>query len=309
MIRTLTIALAICLPLTALSAAPASAQVTEQTDKSEEDWRKSKKKRDASDIFEDILNTRSIGVGTNQYPQNPVDNLPEDSRRHLMKERAKVIAEADLETVTRAPYVPSEAAKSDPELAEQEKEAWTVIMTDLEGGGAPSQDGASSGPNKIAVAGQGGSSREPNASPMRGGSSASVADIMAQIKGMKAGGSRSGNAGNARTASDGNSDGASGAQGSQQQSENGTESGSQGSSGEDGTTETSSSDGQSSQSANAAQASGTAQSDADNAANSALESGPQTEPMSPLERIKAQRNENTSGSQTSALDYLNKDKD
>lgn len=274
MIRTLTIALAMSLPLTALTVAPAAAQVTEQTDKSEEDWRKSKKKRDASDIFEDILNTRSTGVGTNEYPKNPVDNLPEESRRHLMKERAKVIAKADLETVTSAPYVPSEAAKSDPQLAEQEKEAWTVIMTDLEGPNDPNKTSAGSGPHKIAVAGRGGSSSEPDSSPMRGGSSASVAEIMAQIKGMKSITSGNGQSGSS-------SAGTSSSTGGQSESPSST------------------------QGAERDQPSDAAPSNASESAKNV----PVTEPMSPLERIKAQRNSDSTGSQTSALDYLNKDKD
>ena len=191
MIRTLAIILALSTSFAALSAMEASAQVTEQTDKSEEDWRKSKKKRDTSDIFEDILNRRSIGQGNGTYPQNPIDSLPEESRRHLMKERAKVIAESDPGTSPDAPYSPSEAAKTDPELAEQEKEAWTVIMTDMKGGSSSGQGQPGTGPNKIAIAGQGGGqgdSQSQDRSVMRGGSSQSVADILAQIKGLKSAG-------------------------------------------------------------------------------------------------------------------------
>ncbi|MEP3889800.1 MAG: hypothetical protein ABJN69_04985 [Hellea sp.] len=194
MIRTLAIILALSTSFMALSAVEASAQVTDQTDQSEEDWRKSKKKRDTSDIFEDILNRRSTGQGNGTYPQNPIDNLPEESRRHLMKERAKVIAESDPGTTPDAPYSPSEAAKTDPELAEQEKEAWTVIMTDMKGGSSSGQGQPGTGPNKIAIAGQGSGQgggqgdSQRNSSVMRGGSSQSVADIMAQIKGLKSAG-------------------------------------------------------------------------------------------------------------------------
>lgn len=192
MIRTLMIALALGTSFTALSVVNAVAQTsnptTDQTDKSEEDWRKSKKKRDASDIFEGILNTGSVGIGNNQYPQNPIDSLPEESRRHLMKERAKVIAESDPGSTPDTPYSPSEEAKADPELAQQEKEAWDVIMTDMKSSGSKGQGG--SGPNKVAIAGQGGGESGNGSRPgsvMRGGSSQSVADIMAQIKGLKSG--------------------------------------------------------------------------------------------------------------------------
>lgn len=186
-----------------LAPSAAYAQTTEQTDKSEEDWRKSQKKRDASDILDDILNSRSIGQGSNQYPQNPMDALPDESRRHLMKERAKVIAESEPGQPINAPYSPSEAAKSDPELAEQEKEAWNEIVTDMKGGdsqgqsdSANGQTGTGNGGSVVSGSsngtgssdGQNGQDTGQTPSAMRGGSSASVADIMAQIKGMKSGG-------------------------------------------------------------------------------------------------------------------------
>ena len=60
---------------------------TRQTDQSEEDWRKSQKKGGTSseDILDIIKNTRSSGVG-NGRGYSPIDALPEESRRHLMKE-------------------------------------------------------------------------------------------------------------------------------------------------------------------------------------------------------------------------------
>ncbi|NNC35821.1 MAG: hypothetical protein EX271_03725 [Acidimicrobiales bacterium] len=181
--RSLLLAFALTTSLVALSTVPAYAQ-TDQTDQSEEDWRKSRKKRDTSDIFEDIKNSGVFGSGTMQGPPNPVEALPEDSRRHIMKERARVIATTETGQAPDTTYNPSEEAKNDPGLAEQEKEAWDVIMTDMKGTGGQGQPG--DGPNKVAVAGQGGAG-SPSNSNMRGGSSQSVADILAQIKGLKSG--------------------------------------------------------------------------------------------------------------------------
>ena len=127
MIRELAIIFTLSTSAIALCGVDAIAQTTEQTDKSEEDWRKSKKKPDSSDILEDILNNRSIGQGSNQYPQNPVDILPEESRRHLMKERAKVIALSEPGKEVDAAYTPSEAAKTDPELQNRKKKPGRLL--------------------------------------------------------------------------------------------------------------------------------------------------------------------------------------
>ena len=184
-------------------AAPAYAQSTEQTDQSEEDWRKSQKKSDTTDIFEDILNNRNIGSGNGYGPPNPIETLPEESRRHLLKERAKILATSEPGTTPNTPYNPSEAAKSDSDLQEQEKEAWEDIVEDLKGGqGDQSGQGGQGSADKVADAGQSGGSPsgqssggsgEPSSSrtgykgptPLRGGSSASVADILARIKGLQ----------------------------------------------------------------------------------------------------------------------------
>jgi len=93
-------------------AAPAYAQSTEQTDRSEEDWRKSRKKSDTSDIFEDILNNRTTGSGNGYGPPNPIESLPEDSRRHLMKERAKILATSQPGQTPNMPYNPILICKS-----------------------------------------------------------------------------------------------------------------------------------------------------------------------------------------------------
>ena len=182
-------------------------------DRSEEDWLKSQKKSDTTDIFEDILNNRNIGSGNGYGPPNPIETLPEESRRHLLKERAKILATSEPGTTPNTPYNPSEAAKSDSDLQEQEKEAWEDIVEDLKGGGqGGNQQGSDQGDqsgqggqgsaDKVADAGQSGGSPsgqssggsgEPSSSrtgykgptPLRGGSSASVADILARIKGLQ----------------------------------------------------------------------------------------------------------------------------
>jgi len=98
---------------------------TTETDQSEEDWRKSQKKRgtSAEEILDIITNTRSSGVG-NGRGYSPIDALPEESRRHLMKERAKRMAQAGPNEPVDVSYIPSEGAKSDSDLEADEKAAW-----------------------------------------------------------------------------------------------------------------------------------------------------------------------------------------
>lgn len=164
-------------------------QATTQTDQSEEDWRRSQKKS-GSEVFDPNANTSSIGSGLNLPALEPIDQLPEDSRRHLRKMRARVIAEMGFGDQSERAYEPSEAAKADPELAAQEEEVWEIILTDLKGSGAGS-GAPGSGPNKVAVAGQGSGQEQ---SVMRGGSTQSAAEIMAQLKGLQTAGVGSGEA-------------------------------------------------------------------------------------------------------------------
>lgn len=181
----------------------AHAQSTQQTDQSEEDWRKSQRKKDTSDIFEDILNNRTSGSGNSYGPPNPIETLPEESRRHLLRERAKIIATSEPGQVPDTPYKPSDAAIGDSDLQEQEKEAWEDIIEELKGGGQGRQnDQGSQGGNQDGSQGnqgsdqqssqagqsggspsaQGGGSQGGNGNsyngptPLRGGSSASVAE-------------------------------------------------------------------------------------------------------------------------------------
>lgn len=180
--------------LACLDPLPALAQDTGQTDQSEEDWRKSQRKR-KTDIgdFDPISNPGGIGSGINLPPLDPIDTLPEESQRHLRRQRAKVIAEMEFgETPGDVPFEPSEAAKDDPNLAAEEEEAWEVILTDLQGGSGGGDQSGEGGPNKVAVAGQGGADSR---SVTRGGSAQSVSDILAQLKGLQAGNGRAASSG------------------------------------------------------------------------------------------------------------------
>ena len=167
-----------------------SSDQTDQTDQAEEDWRRSQRKRTRDDDIEDILNPRSTGAGPNLPPLRTIDTLPEESRRHLQQQRAKVIAEVEFgEEIPE--YEPSEAAQSDPQLAADEQEAWEVIVTDLQGtsGGEAQGEG---GPNNVAVAGVGGGAP---ISVTRGGSTQSASEILAQLKGLRDSGARPGQGG------------------------------------------------------------------------------------------------------------------
>ena len=181
---------------------------TRQTDQSEEDWRKSQKKGGTSseDILDIIKNTRSTGVG-NGRGYSPIDALPEESRRHLMKERARRMAQAGPNEPVDVSYTPSEAAKSDSDLQDDEKAAWEKMAQGMNGapdqglsgqgqqgqgqgqsgqqgqGQSGQQGGGSGSQGQQQGSGQSGGSR----SVLRGGSAASVSDIMARIKGLSPG--------------------------------------------------------------------------------------------------------------------------
>jgi len=181
---------------------------TRQTDQSEEDWRKSKKKGGTTteDILDIIKNTRSSGVG-NGRGYSPIDALPEESRRHLMKERAKRMAQAGPNEPVDVSYTPSEAAKSDSDLEADEKAAWKQMAQGMNGAPDQGQQGqgqqgqgqngsqgqqGQQGSQGQGQQGQQGSQGQQgqqqgngqSRSVMRGGSAASVADIMSRIKGL-----------------------------------------------------------------------------------------------------------------------------
>lgn len=292
----------------ALSVAlPAYAQVTDQTDQSEEDWRKSRKKSGTSDIFRQP-NSNPLGTGApiiDYEPVSPVERLPSESRRHLMRERAKAIAESDDGDISDAEYVPSEAAQSDEQLMREEKEAWDVIVTEMEGSGGTAK--SEGGPNKVAVAGQNGSSPAPGS---RGGSTRTLQEIMDAIKnGQSSGASGASPQGQGLPSSSTQdtqaAEGSRGpsTEGDSSSSENGSEGQGDAQNGAESQTPSDSSGGSSGDS----DQSGDAGSSGDTGDQSGAEAtaSAQTEPLSPLERIRRAREDGpTRGTERSASDYL-----
>lgn len=210
---------------------PATAQSTErtvQTDQSEEDWRRSQRKADGEDR-EDIFDpSQTTGAGGVLPPLRPIDSLPTESRRHLSKQRAIAIAGMGSDgQVQNTSYEPSDAAKSDPNLAAEEEAVWKEMMEDLQGSGGNSNDGTresdqaadqtgamnGSQTNRQSASngqpdGQGGQSEQngqtgrsqsgqssssggggssSGESVMRGGSAASASDILKQMRGLSSG--------------------------------------------------------------------------------------------------------------------------
>jgi hypothetical protein len=307
MLKTLISGLALTAALNV--ALPAFAQVTDQTDQSEEDWRKSRKKSGTSDIY-NTPNTSPIGSSApsiDYEPISPVERLPSESRRHLMKERAKAIAESDDGDISDAEYVPSEAAKDDEQLKRDEQEAWDVIVTDMSGsGGDATSDG---GPNKVAVASEEGATSPRGA---RGGSTRTLQEIMDAIKSGQTGGGGppSGRVGTLPGQSEQSGDPQSQAQG-QGQAEGQDQAEAQGESGsaEQAASATDSGDG----SDEGDQGDQSDQSGAGDQGDDAQASGAEAwpaetraeEPLSPLERIRRAREEQPArGAQRSASDYL-----
>ena len=188
------------------TAVPAYAQVTDQTDQSEEDWRKSRKKRGSSDIYERNTTTIGNGLGTigEIKPVSPVERLPSESRRHLMKKRAEAIANSPDGSISDAAFEPSEAAKSDEALRRDEEEAWEVITTDMEGAGGQATTPSQGGPNKVAVAGRNGTAPAPGS---RGGSTATLQEIMDAIKSGRMGNGSGGGQGNGQGSGQGGAQG------------------------------------------------------------------------------------------------------
>lgn len=294
---------------------------TTQTDQSEEDWRKSKKKTTTDDPWNGFKNTNGWGQGT-QRSLSPVDILPEESRRFLMKERAQRLAEAGIGEPVDASFEPSEAAKADPSLESDEKAAWAELMKDLGGSGTPPPGDPNGDPNAdpSGQGGQGGSAPQiptqvgefggsagssgaTTPSVIRGGSSASVSDILAQIKGRGAAPSGQGQGqqdqaqqsqaqSQAPTAADIQAQNQSQSQG-QTQAQNQAQADSQAQQSGDA------------QSSADAQAQASADAQAQAAADAAATRTP--EAISPLDRLKQVREDrDSSGARSSASDYLNR---
>lgn len=295
---------------------------TTETDQSEEDWRKSQKKggNSTEDILDIIKNTRSSGIG-NGRGASPIDSLPEESRRHLMKERARRMAQAGPNEPVDVSYKPSEGAKSDSELEADEKAAWEELSKGLngtthqgqqgQGQQGQGQQGGGSGSQGQQGQQQGGGQSDgasdqsgQSQSVMRGGSAASVSDIMARIKGLSP---ASGSAGQGQ--------GQQGSQGQsqQRQSQQGqtpseqSQSQGQAQSQQDGQQKSSQSQAQS-QAKSQAEAASQAHSIAHGQDAPQSQSSERTpEATSPLDRIKElKREQSTSGTRSSASDFLKK---
>lgn len=314
MLKTLMSSLALTAALSL--ALPAYAQVTDQTDQSEDDWRKSRKKSGTSSIYR-TPNTNSTGVGTASgefEPISPVERLPSESRRHLMKERAKAIAMSEDGDISDAEFEPSEAAQSDEQLKRDEQEAWDVLVTDMQGsGGTATSNG---GPNKVAVSGQNGATPTRGS---RGGSTRTLQEIMDAIKAGQTGGGSGTESGASGPSAEGQSQSQGTDQGDSEQVADASAQGQGVSSGTsadgqpDATGESQSqsegqsqSDGRSQDSDSGDQSAST---DGDQAATSDAATWPAAtraeEPLSPLERIRRSREDRpTRGTERSASDYL-----
>ena len=306
--------------LTASTAFAQSAPNTTQTDQSEEDWRKSKKKSTTDDPLDGFTNMNGWGKGS-QRTLTPIDMLPEDSRRYLMKERAQRLAQAGVGEPVDTNFEPSEAAKSDANLEADEKAAWTEMMKDM---GSPSGQASAGNPNgdPNAKAGQSSGAMEspsqggnqgsqsagssPSASSMmRGGSSASVSDILAQLKGggsapkgqSPQGQSQQGNAPSAAGIQQAQTDGQASNPG-QQQADSNSQSQAQS---QDQAQNPADAQAQ----ADAAQAGANAQAEAQAQQAKAESTARTPEAISPLDRLKQSRDERAStGKRSSASDYL-----
>ena len=290
--------------------APAYAQDTDQTDQSEEDWRKSRKKSGTSDIYRSPNRTSTgLGLPIFDYEQpTAIDRLPSESRRHVMRERARAIAESPDGDLSDASYTPSEEAQNDEQLMRDEQAAWEEVTApstgtgsegDQNGSAEQSGSGAGSASDQGQSDGTGqsegmspgvGPTPSQNQTP-RGGSAASLQEIMDAIKGGQA--SASGSSGSAQ--SDGESGSGSASQSGEGQSGKGQSAGGQSGEGQSG-------EGQSGDGATGEGQSG----GSDGSGSSGSQSASRTDPdLSPLEIIRRSKEERAAeGRQRSASDYL-----
>lgn len=340
MIRALTVSLifaALAAPAYAQDAGqvstPPSNPDTRQTDDAEDDYRRSQRRRDTGDIFDDIdINTGSTGSGGMLGREiKAIDRLDPESRRHLNKQRAKALAEAAPGEPIDAAYEPSDAAQTDEYIERQEAEAWKEMVDEANGGlsGTVGQDGAkggkqsgqgqasgdagqSSGQGQAgqAGAGQSGESGDtqtrPSTSPLRGGSASSASSILDRIKG------RGGQSAQSGTTPSQSGEQAGGPAAQSQPSDSSSQG--QAPAGQSDTQADAQSASDSAAKAAAdtqSQARANAQAAAEaNAPNAAAEAAAHRETMSPLERLKRDPVErNDVGGRTSASDYLNRKKD
>ena len=255
---------------------------TTQSDKEEEDWRNSRRKSDPGD-FDPISNPVDTGIGDILITTDPIDRLPPESRRHLKRERAKVIAGMGTDgDVQDAAYEPSDDAQDDPRLAAQEKAVWEEMMQELGSGSGsdaatdPSDNGGQGQAQAQSGQGQGqgqqgqGSGSEGtgqqagttgSTQAMRGGSATSASDILNRMRGQSPATGQTGSAsgqsnGQGQSSGQGQTGSQAGQTGSAQA---GTATGSSSSGGQTGQAQTAGGTGQSDGQAGAASASTGAQ--------------------------------------------------
>jgi hypothetical protein len=105
-----------------------SDEASQHVEESEEAFRRRMETADSHDQS-DVMRPRSSG--TNKVPEG-IDALPADSRKHLRDELRNVIIEQGEWKPEDAgkvyPYTPSAAAENDPQLRQQEQEAWGELV-------------------------------------------------------------------------------------------------------------------------------------------------------------------------------------
>lgn len=174
---------------------PGAPSDTTQTDQSEEDWRNSQKRGDSDDPFDPNANPNNTGWGINLPPSGPMDQLPEESREHINRERARAIATGNPSDPNEPipDYTPSDAAQSDPGLARAEQAAWDEIMRDMKGlgsgagqgqGGSGQGQGSGQGDGQGTGAGGGAGQLGQGRSVIAGGANQSALELLRQMQGL-----------------------------------------------------------------------------------------------------------------------------
>lgn len=184
-------------PLVAAQDAGTQAPDTDQTDQQEDDWR-NQNRVGSSNPFDPRPNSSNQGWGVNMPQMDPVDQLPEESRRHLAQMRTQAITSADLENpdFENIAYEPSDTAQGDPDLMAREQAAWEDILADMQAAMGTGGGGSQPDAQPAVMAGQGtgtggGSGMQPTT--MSGGGNQSAAEMLAQMG--QAGGQQAGQGG------------------------------------------------------------------------------------------------------------------
>lgn len=158
---------------------------TTQTDQQEDDWR-NQNRVGSNDPFDPRPNSSNQGWGVTMPQMDPVDQLPEESRRHLAQMRTQAITSVDLDNPNfeNVAYEPSDAAEADPDLMAREQAAWEDMLADMQAATGTGSGGAEQPDTQPAVmagqdtsAGSGGM----QTTAMSGGGNQSAADMLAQM--------------------------------------------------------------------------------------------------------------------------------